>query len=101
MRLIDSDRYIEEHSIDGWLDDISVEQFNILNPTVKAIPEAIYEKRLKADMGAMLTELQLEIEDMPHYIVEHMKGAYINYNDTLQVIQQKINALKGDQEGEE
>lgn len=44
-----------------------------------------YNKRLKADMVAMLAEIQLEIEEMP-----------IDYDsrDVSDLIQQKINALK-------
>ena len=55
--------------------------------------QADYETRLKADMVAMLTEIQLEIE-------EFMGAISPNYDeaaqDISQVIQQKINALKGE-----
>lgn len=44
-------------------------------PTVEAIPKAEYENRLKADMVAMLTELQLEIEEEKQ-VTEHL-----HYND--------------------
>ena len=54
---------------------------------VEAIPKADYEARLKADMLAVLEELQLEIEEMP---------MYNDPNDVSDFIQQKINALKGD-----
>ena len=54
---------------------------------VEAIPKADYENRLKADMVAMLTELQLEIEELP---------MYYDPLDISDLIQQKINALKGD-----
>ena len=54
-------------------------------PTVEAIPKADYEARLKADMVAMLTEIQLEIEEMPmHY----------DPRDVNDLIQQKIDKLK-------
>ena len=53
--------------------------------------QADYENRLKADMVAMLTEIQLEIE-------EFMGTISPNYDEAAQdiskVIQQKINALK-------
>lgn len=58
-----------------------------------AIPKDQYETRLKADMVAMLTEIQLEIEEL--------QGKYSPYYDeasqhTSELIQQKINNLKGD-----
>ena len=59
--------------------------------------QADYENRLKADMKAMLTELQLEIEEMDSGC------GWEGYRPTAQVIgliQQKINELKADQEGE-
>ena len=52
-----------------------------------------YEQRLKADMVAMLTEIQLEIEELDPFGDE--------WSDSLDacsdIIQQKINALKGEQ----
>ena len=63
-------------------------------PLVEAIPKAEYENRLKADMVAMLTEIQLEIEEM--------QGKYSPYYDeasqhTSELIQQKIDKLRGEQ----
>ena len=69
-------------------------------PTVEAIPKAEYEARLKADMVAMLTEIQLEIEE-----IEILKsiaredifwnmGAKTMREKIEKIIQQKINALK-------
>lgn len=74
-------------------------------PTVDAIPKAQYdelkanitmmqldyEARLKADVLAILTELQLEIEEKAIELCDD--GWYLTYND---LIQQKINALKGE-----
>ena len=62
-----------------------------MQPTVEVIPRAEYEQRLKADMIAMLTEIQLEIEEKATEICDD--GWWLTYND---IIQQKINALKGD-----
>lgn len=59
-----------------------------------------YEDRLKAEKVAMLKELKKEIEDTGAYEqetqgkTEFLKG--INYS--LDVIQQKIDSLKGDKE---
>ncbi len=64
--------------------------------------QADYENRLKADMVAMLTELQLEIEeieiDVPFGFepVSKTSAFYEGVSASSKVIQQKINALKGD-----
>lgn len=127
MRLIDADRYIEKQDECGWLEPITVTRFNEITPTVEAIPkadyenrlatdmanikqlsnsvktlqkanseiagaygklEADYEKRLKVDMTAMLTELLLEIEQC-------------GVEDSHWIIKEKINALKGEEDGNE
>lgn len=53
-----------------------------------------YEKRLKADMVAMLTEIQLEIEKLNTYDVERVHGlienGYIS-EEVDNIIQQKID----------
>ena len=54
-----------------------------------------YENRLKADMVAMLTDIQLEIEELkkePAHCHHYERG--IRYSS--EIIQEKINALKGD-----
>ena len=62
--------------------------------TVEAIPKDQYETRLKADMVAMLTEIQLEIEELDPSGNE--------WSDSLDacndIIQQKINSLKAESE---
>lgn len=64
------------------------------------IPKADYENRLKADMVAMLTDIQLEIKELwdSRYDVWLDNQYYIGKSDTLEevdeVIQQKIDALK-------
>lgn len=59
------------------------------------IHKADYENRLKADMVAMLTDIQLEIEELDPFGDE--------WSDSLDacndIIQQKINALKAESEG--
>ena len=52
---------------------------------------ADYENRLKADMVAMLTDIQLEIEELD---TPNNGSAYM---DCVEIIQEKINALKGEQ----
>ena len=33
-RLIDADAYIDKHEECGWLDDISIDEFNTITPTI-------------------------------------------------------------------
>lgn len=69
-------------------------------PTVEAILKDQYETRLKADMVAMLTDIQLEIKELwdNRYDVWLDNQYYIGKSDTLgevdDIIQQKIDALK-------
>ena len=57
-----------------------------------------YNARLKADMAAMLTEIQLEIEELKNEpaCCQHYKRG-IDYSS--KVIQEHINALKGGEDG--
>lgn len=61
-----------------------------------------YENRLKADMVAMLTELQLEIEDL--YPEHQCTGELTGFADAIEtitpIIQQKIDSLKAESEVE-
>ncbi len=66
--------------------------------------QADYENRLKADMVAMLTELKNELIDKSWNIDMYdddldFECCYLN--DIDDVIKQKINELKADQEGKE
>ena len=64
------------------------------------IHKADYKNRLKADMVAMLEELKKEIIELPfpQREPEYMQGySYCQLNN-LDVIQDKINELKGDQD---
>ncbi len=60
-------------------------------PTVEAIPKDQYEARLKADMVAMLTELQLEMEELEE---EADIGKVVMIGAMDRLIQEKINSLK-------
>lgn len=55
--------------------------------------QAKYVERLKADMVAMLTEIQLEIEESENC----GKAFHLGLQMASNIIQQKINALKGEQ----
>ena len=95
-RLIDADKL----SFYGFFDagDYSIVRQTIYDaPTVEAIPKADYETRLKADMVAMLTEIQLEIVELKSY--ESADGQdLVMLADIGTLFQQKINALKAKSE---
>lgn len=74
-------------------------------PTVEAIPKANYEARLKADMVAMLTEIQLELDEMK--ITKVRSAGFAPYskdpfrrgvNCSKEIIQEKINDLRGSED---
>ena len=64
--------------------------------------QADYENRLKADLVAMLTEIQLNIEENSYpenvYGDEYGIDKIIATDAIYQIIQQKINALKAESE---
>ena len=94
MELIDKTRVIQ-----SILSKFGVRTAHMLRdflekyPTIEAIPKEQYEAKLKADMVAMLTELQLEIEEKATEICDD--GWWLTYN---WLIQQKIDKLKGVEE---
>lgn len=64
-----------------------------------SIPKADYENRLKADLKAILVELQLEIEEMVNPFSTRISGCSQDgwkhgVKNCDFVIQQKINSLK-------
>lgn len=74
-------------------------------PLIEAIPKDQHEARLKADMVAMLTDIQLEIEEldsragydgggMPTFSTDYIRKKKVN-----ELVQQKINALRGNEDG--
>lgn len=87
------------HGLDNILDNVK---------PVDAIPRDQYESRLKADMVAMLTEIQMEIEEheesiIGHYGKETKESDFPSHKiernngrkECVDLIQQKINELKG------
>ena len=72
-------------------------------PTVEAIPKDQYEARLKADMVAMLTEIQLECEEntVRWYVgrVDGKSDDVVLIETLNEVIQQKIDKLRGEKSG--
>ena len=61
-----------------------------------------YEARLKADMVAMLTDIQLEIEELYPKARKTYRDGLTSYcegvDDSRELIQQKIDALKAESE---
>jgi hypothetical protein len=62
-------------------------------PLVEAIPKDQYESRLKADLKAILVELQLEIKEK---FENEFRINLVEPDDINEIIQQKINELKGE-----
>lgn len=62
---------------------------------VEAILKTDYEARLKADLEAILVDLQMEIQEFSGCSCTCSDGIV---NDIDDLIQQKINKLKGEQE---
>ncbi len=93
MKLIDANRLQKQFNEKSTNPNYRVNMHNIKSiirntPTVEAIPKADYEARLKADMVAMLTDIQLEIEELD---TPNNNGAYMECSE---IIQQKIDALR-------
>lgn len=66
--LVGEDNTKERYKFMQWQADMNA--IEELKP-VEAIPKDQYESRLKADMEAMLTEIQLEIKEVPKYCMTH------------------------------
>jgi hypothetical protein len=102
-RLIDADKLEYTCNSDecGMLTGCNHCQYHIVTedeidsvPTVEAIPKADYEARLKADMVAMLTDIQLEIEEIvkEEELIDKNWANGLHYSE--KIIQQKIDALR-------
>ena len=116
MRAIDADRLQKQFDEKSINPNYRVNMHNIKSiisnaPTVETIPKADYENRLKTDMVAMLTEIQLEIEEheesiIGHYGKETKESDFPSHKiernngrkECVDLIQQKINALKAEME---
>lgn len=90
---------IDDSCIDGMVSERAYDC-----PLVEAIPKDEYEKRLKADMVAMLTEIQLKIEENSYsenvYGDEYGINKVISTDGIYQIIQQKIDKCKAESEDE-
>lgn len=84
---------IEDKDIDLHIDHETLLQ--------EYIPKAQYEARLKADMVAMLEDLDLKIDEMyePQFSKESMDGFYWAQGLFKDLVQEEINKLKGEEDG--
>jgi len=97
-RLIDIDVLFDYFGNDaiGETTRSNIEYFVSEKGTVDAIPKADYENRLKADLVAMLTDIQMEIDEQWEITWKSdYKGGYkdgcVKANE---ILQEKINSLK-------
>lgn len=95
MRLIDADK-LPLNKID---DANYGSNFIRIAPTVEAILKADYENRLKTDMVAILEETQAQIDDLweATWHSDYRGGFKDGCIESNNIIQQKINALKGEE----
>ena len=100
-RLIDVDEFLErvkkdrEHEIylHSWTADDVLERLDSwYAPTVEAIPKADYEARLRADMVAMLEQLDSEIQEQIAFMGDGEETNGMKRAGNL--VKDKINALK-------
>jgi len=88
------DRFMEYDEVDGGVDILGKP---LDCPLVEAIPKDQYEARLKGDLEAILVELQMEIEELENPLDYDFEGYNQCAVDCEKIIQQKINALRGNE----
>lgn len=100
-KIIDADVLSEE--IYSWgMNDYKPSDFTDAiddAPTVEAIPKADYEARLRADMVAMLEDLDLQIDESAAYNLEVAKVQRLIRDRINTLKQQKIKELEGKTNG--
>lgn len=91
MRLKRNDKgeFEEVHETHVTPELLILSKLELIEEELQLIHKADYEARLKADMVAMLTEIQLEIEEL-----KNEPACCQHYSE--KIIQQKINALRGE-----
>ena len=102
VRLLEYDGNPSQDYKDGYCrainDVLDLEPIPTLGADEYEKLQADYENRLKADMVAMLTELQTEIEELENPLDYDFEGYNQCAVDCEKLIQQKINKLKGEEE---
>ena len=76
-------------------------KYVVMQPTVEAIPKADYENRLKADMVANYKDIQAMIRLFMYDVNPSSSESDYACNYMIDIIQQKINELKGNKNGNE
>ena len=98
-RYINADKFLDKLLYMGYMDEQKSEVEEVANNMIEeAIPKADYENRLKADMVAMLKEIQDEIFKESwrlECICDDLDGSAVDLDDINKIIQQKINKIKG------
>jgi hypothetical protein len=94
------DRIQDEHG--DWFYKVTEEDFEAFRQASDIMRkyqqlQVDYSNRLKADMVAMLTDVQLEIEelDLKDSFLDYQRGAEETREYIANLIQQKIDALRG------
>ena len=108
-RLIDADIFydnIVEGTDLGAEDNVdeALKRYLDLEPTVEAISKADYEARLKADMVAMLEDLDLRLEEMENPFSTRISGCSKDgwehgVKNSRFLVNEEINALKENEDG--
>lgn len=100
-RLIELSDQDYQYCLDYANGKTNILALNNTSRVIKAVANGMpYENQLKADMVAMLTEIQLEIEELDSRAGYDGDGMptfstdYIRKKKVYELIQQKINALK-------
>jgi len=96
-RLIEESKVLEilhttwlNGTVDHRIIDEIKQRIKLGAPTVEAIPKADYEARLKADLAAMLEDLDLQIDESAAYNLEVAK--------VQRLIRDRIDKLKEDED---
>jgi len=89
MGMIDAVKIMRDAELKAESNKITLGEYEaMIRPLRQVMTKADYETRLKADLIAMLTDIQLEIEELD---TPNNGSAYM---DCVEIIQQKIDALK-------
>ena len=105
--LTNTAKYYEREDADEWTKGIHYGLLHGLNnildnvSPIEAIPKDQYEARLKADLKAILGELQLKITEKSYYDTtiignyeDEVRIGLVELDDVNDIIQNKINTLK-------
>ena len=102
IKLVDQDY---QYCLDYTNGKTNIMALNNINRIIKAVADGTpYEIRLRTDMIAILEELKKEIKELPfpQKEPEYMQGySYCQMNILDYIIQDKIDKLKGNENGKD